>query len=257
MQRLMVLSFVSGLILSLCASVSLVSAALDDGLISHYEFEGDGNVLEDSGGDNDGDIGSAVREDDGRFGKAIRFTDNTGSASVPGSKSLTFTGSFTVGAWIRPDGLGTGGEWPQFENRLIFSDQFNLDVLQAKGRFEVHNSVEPPPWVGTDWNAGEELALGEWHHVLGTYNADETLASHYVNGTLNGTAQPEGVAVIQSAIRFGHMGIQGMVGSLDDVRLYGRAFSAEDVLMLLEYPTSVSPIDSLVVTWGSLKNSRE
>ena len=110
MQRLMVLSFVSGLILSLCASVSLVSAALDDGPISHYEFEGDGNVLEDSGGDNDGDIGSAVREDDGRFGKAIRFTDNTGRASVPGSESLTFTGSFTVGAWIRPDELGTGGE---------------------------------------------------------------------------------------------------------------------------------------------------
>ena len=256
MQRLIVLSFVSPVIMSLCASVSLVSAALDDGLISHYEFEGDGNVLEDSVGNNDGDIGSAVREDDGRFGKAIRFTDNTGKASVPGSESLTFTGSFTVTAWIRPDELGMGGEWPQFENRLIFSDQFNLDVLHGRGRFEVHNSVEPPPWVGTPWK-DEPLALGDWHHVLGTYNADENMISHYVNGTLDGTAQPEGVAVAQSPIRFGHMGIQGMVGSLDDVRFYGRAYSAEDVLMLVEYPTSVSPKGSLVVTWGSLKNSRE
>lgn len=83
------------------------------------------------------------------------------------------------------------------------------------------------------------------------------MISHYVNGNLDGTAQPEGVAVEQSPIRFGHMGIQCMVGSLDDVRFYGRAFSAEDVMTLLEYPTSVSPEGSLVVTWGSLKSARE
>ena len=256
MKHVLVLSFVSILALFLCVSVSPVSAALDDGLISHYEFEGDGNVLEDSAGDNAGDLGSAVREDDGRFGKAIRFTENTNSASVPGSESLTFTGSFTIAAWIRPDVLGMGGEWPQFENRLIFSNQFNLDVLHGRGRFEVRNTSDAPPWVGTAWKE-EPLALGEWHLTVGTYNADENMISHYVNGSLDGTAEPEGVAVEQSPIRFGHMGIQCMVGSLDDVRFYGRAFSAEDVMKLYEYPTSVSPDGSLVVTWGSLKNGRK
>lgn len=256
MQRVLVLSFVSTLFVFLCVSVAPVSATLHDGLISHYEFEADGDVLEDSAGDNDGNLGSAVREDDGRFGKAIRFTDNTGNASVPGSESLTFTGSFAITAWIRPDELGMGGEWPQFENRLIFSNQFNLDVLHGRGRFEVKNTSDAPPWVGTPWK-DEPLALGEWHLIVGTYNADENMISHYVNGNLDGTAQPEGVAVEQSPIRFGHMGIQCMVGSLDDVRFYGRAFSAEDVMTLLEYPTSVSPEGSLVVTWASLKDARE
>lgn len=160
MQRVLVLSFVSTLFVFLCVSIAPVSAALHEGLISHYEFEGDGDVLEDSVGDNDGNLGSAVREDDGRFGKAIRFTDNTGNASVPGSESLTFTGSFAITAWIRPDELGMGGEWPQFENRLIFSNQFNLDVLHGRGRFEVKNTSDAPPWVGTPWK-DEPLALGE------------------------------------------------------------------------------------------------
>ena len=240
----------------LSVPVSNVSAQLDDGLVAHYPFEGSGNALEDaSGTGNNGDVGSAQRVDNGKFGKAIRFANNTDNAVVPGSESLTFEGDVTVAAWIHPDALSTGDTWPEFENRVIYTDQLNLDVLHAKGRFEIKN---PNAWIGTPV-AGGELGLGEWHHILGTYDANAQLASHYVNGELIGTAAPPAIQEAQSNLRFGHMGIQCMVGSLDDVRLYERAFSEDDVQALFQFNpmVSVSPNGSLVTTWAIIKANRK
>ncbi len=251
-----IVSLFAGLALILSGPVSTASAQLDDGLVAHYPFEGSDNTLEDaSGTGNNGDLGSAQRVDDGRFGKAIRFANNTDSASAPGSESLTFEGDVTVAAWIHPEALSTGDAWPEFENRVIYSDQLNLDILHAKGRFEVKN---PDAWIGTP-AAGGELATGEWHHILGTYDANAQLSSHYVNGELIGTAAPPAIQVAQSAIRFGHMGIQCMVGSLDDVRLYERAFNEDDVqaLFQLDPTVSVSPNGSLVTTWGNIKSDQK
>lgn len=248
-------SLFAGLGLMLSGTVSTTSAALDDGLVAHYPFEGSDNTLADaSGTGNNGDLGSAQRVDNGKFGKAIRFANNTDSASVDGSDSLTFEGNLTVAAWIHPEALSTGDTWPEFENRVIYSDQLNLDVLHAKGRFEIKN---PNAWIGTP-AAGGDLAVGEWHHILGTYDANAQLASHYVNGELVGTAAPPAIQVAQSNLRFGHMGIQCMVGSLDEVRLYERAFSEDDVraLFQLDPSVSVSPYGSLVTTWANIK-SRE
>ena len=253
-----IVSLFAGLALILTGAVSTASAELDDGLVAHYPFEGSDNALEDASGmGNNGDIGSAQRVDDGKFGKAIRFVNNTANASVPGSESLTFEGDLTVAAWIHPEALSTGDTWPDFENRVIFTDQLNLDVLHAKGRFEIKNP-DDPPWIGTP-AVGGELGLGEWHHILGTYDVNAQLASHYVNGELVGTAGPPAIQVVQSNLRFGHMGIQCMVGSLDDVRLYERAFSEDDVQALFQLnPTvSVSPNGSLVTTWGNIKSDRK
>ena len=252
---LYIVSLFAGLALMLSGPVSTTFAALDDGLVAHYPFEGSDNTLADASGmGNNGDLGSAQRVDNGKFGKAIRFANNTDSASAPGSESLTFEGDVTVAAWIHPEALSTGDAWPEFENRVIFTDQLNLDVLHAKGRFEIKNP-DAPPWVGTP-AAGADLAVGEWHHILGTYDANAQLASHYVNGELVGTAAPPAIQVVQSNLRFGHMGIQCMVGSLDDVRLYERAFSEDDVTALfqLDPSVSVSPNGSLVTTWGNIKS---
>ena len=253
-----IVSLIAGVALILSGTVSTASANLEEGLVAHYPFEGSDNALEDASGmGNNGDIGSAQRVDDGKFGKAIRFANNTDNASVPGSESLTFEGDVTVAAWIHPEALSIGDAWPEFENRVIFTDQLNLDVLHAKGRFEIKNP-DDPPWVGTP-AAGADLATGEWHHILGTYDVNAQLASHYINGELIGTAAPPAIQVAQSALRFGHMGIQCMVGSLDDVRLYERAFSEDDVQELFQFsPTvSVSPEGSLVTTWAKIKSDRK
>ena len=251
-----IVSLFAGLALIFFDVSEIMSSNIDVELVANYTFEGSGNTLEDiSGTGNNGDLGSAQRVDNGKFGKAIRFATNTDSASVPGSDSLTFEGDVTVAAWIHPESLSTGDTWPEFENRVIYTDQLNLDVLHAKGRFEIKN---PDAWIGTP-AAGGELAVGEWHHILGTYDANAQLASHYVNGKLIGTAAPPAIQVAQSALRFGHMGIQCMVGSLDEVRLYERAFSEDDVQELFQFSgtVSVSPNGSLVTTWANIKSDRK
>ena len=174
-----IVSLFAGLALILTGAVSTASAALDDGLVAHYPFEGSDNTLEDASGmGNNGDIGSAQRVDDGKFGKAIRFANNTDSASAPGSESLTFEGDLTVAAWIHPEALSTGDTWPDFENRVIFTGQLNLDVLHAKGRFEIKKmrmtrlGSEHLRWEANwGWENGttfwELMTLTRnWHHTM-------------------------------------------------------------------------------------------
>ena len=69
MQRVLVLSFLSALVVLTWGFVSPVSADLEAGLLAHFGFEGDGDVLMDvTGNGNDGEIGSAERSDDGYQG---------------------------------------------------------------------------------------------------------------------------------------------------------------------------------------------
>ena len=73
-----IVSLFAGLALILTGAVSTASAELDDGLVAHYPFEGSDNTLEDAiGMGNNGDIGSAQRADDGKFGKP------SGSPTIP------------------------------------------------------------------------------------------------------------------------------------------------------------------------------
>ena len=62
---------------------------LEEGLVGYYPFEGSGDVIEDASGENNhGEMLTAPREADGKFGKAIRFDGNRDGAAVDNAGSL-------------------------------------------------------------------------------------------------------------------------------------------------------------------------
>ena len=250
MQRVLVLSFLSPLVVLTLGFVSPVSADLEAGLLAHFGFEGDGDVLMDvTGNGNDGEIGSAERSDDGyQGGKCLRFADPDRRASIAGG-GLLVTNAFTVAVWVNLETFDPNGE-----NRLIYKDgQYNFDLLNGGGRLEIraeggwHGTAPAPP-----------LSVDEWHLVVATL--DGQVSTHYIDGEVVGgnSGIPGPIQQTESSILLGNIGPKSFVGCMDNLRIYNRALSADEVssLLLGSDGEAVSPEGSLVTTWATIKHGR-
>lgn len=228
-----------------------VSADLDEGLIGYYPMEGKDKVIRDeTGNGNDGQIITAKRTRDGKFGDGLLFDEQSHSAVIHKTERLTVKRDFAVSFWVKPKKLDHAGE-----NRAIYKDgQYNIDILSGAGRIEIRVGGV---WKGT--GPGEKLILDEWNHIVGTLH--KGTASYYTNAAAMGNNGGIGnIAKTDSRIQLGFMGLNAFVGVMDDLRIYDRGFDAKEVQELFEFepdrPQSVSSFNSLTTSWGAIKRLR-
>ena len=233
---------------TLLVSLLPVSADLEHGLIGYYPMEGKDKALRDeTGNGNDGQIITAKRTRDGKFGDGLLFDDQSRSAVINKTARLTVKRDFAVSFWVKPKKLDHAGE-----NRAIYKDgQYNVDILFGAGRIEVSIGGV---WKGT--GPGQKLILDEWHHIVGTLH--KGTASYYTNAEAMGNNGGVGnIKKTDSRIQIGFMGLNAFVGVMDDLRIYDRGLDAKEVQELFEFepdtPQSVSSLNSLATTWGAIK----
>jgi hypothetical protein len=242
----------AALVLLLGAWVSYAPAALEDGLVGYYQFEGNDDGLKDSSGnENHGRNLSAERTNDGKFGKGLRFKTNQQGAMVPGSDSLLVKNDeFTVAFWAFPEKFDLAGE-----NRAIYKhQQYNVDLLHGGGRMEIRVANA---WKGT--GVGNVMEVNEWHLIVAT--VFEETGTYYTDGVRQG--QVQGIFKIDvnvSDIQIGFMSLNSYVGVMDELRIYNRGFDEDEVLELFELEPgeqSVKPRHSSMTTaWGAIKYLR-
>jgi hypothetical protein len=212
----------------------------DSGLVGHWALdEGTGTSAVDATGlNNDGTLTDMTPATDwisGKFGKALDFQINAGrvvthSASVIDDLYLS---GMTVSAWIRPRSAGEyalgyiaakgpnyGDGW-SFQmgttRRLQFTGQGSTDV--------VARSTEVLSYDGI------------WQHVVATWDGSATAANvHlYVNGMETPySVQTDGASIAGDASRDMHIGgrsagIYAFDGGIDDVRVYNRVLSSDEI----------------------------
>ena len=243
--------------ISLFFSISVMAQAnFEDGLVVYYPFEGNGNVITDASGEgNHGDLLTAKREAEGKFGKALRFNAVMDGAETPDSASYLITKTdegFTCSYWVYPEKLDFSGE-----NRAVFRRrQFNLDLLKGNGRLEVQ--------VAGGWaqsGEGPVLKQEKWHVVTGTW-APKNGSKLYRNGLLV-SENPGAIGKIGEQGDNLYLGgipkfqLNGFVGRLDEVRIYKRVLDEDEVFKLFElepHSQSVSAEGSLAMMWATLKS---
>jgi len=196
----------------------------DAGLVARYTFDGD---LNDSVGSHHGvAMGNATIASDPARGQVLAV-DGTGDAvDVPYSAELN-TETFTVSVWANPDPAGSNYRSP-LTSRDDGPQRGYILYLTPTNTWEFWTGT------GTGWNgtAGPAAQLSEWTHVVGTcVNGDKAL---YVNGRLVGESTAAFVLNTESPLRIGGGATEGpgnyfFQGMLDDVRIYNRAMSAEEV----------------------------
>jgi hypothetical protein len=195
-----------------------------------------GIVLDASGAGNHGRVEGAQWVPEGRFGGAYRFriTNLTDRIVVPNSDSLN-SEYVTVAAWIKsPDSDG-------FWNRIVDKDwrkgyslslggDYNGKWSRGKLCLEVQGDA-----IGSDQTLGDD----RWHHVAATF--DGKFFRMYVDGKEK--SQPAGnskpisnnnwdLCIGNSLVDYGTGEFVAFDGLIDEVRVYNRALSADEIKAL-------------------------
>lgn len=217
-----------------------------DALVGFWKFdEGSGNLTVDaSGHGNDGALINDPTWVDGKYGKALSF-NGTNYVSIADSERSLEVQNFTWEAWIyltqRPYVQGalfpsilnksrTDLEWGTFGYSLVFgypnSTDDHLAVLMGV--------IGDGPIVPLLYNSINDLTLNQWHQVVVTF---ESLRAYACDRT---TLYIDGIVRLSKTWPYAHeliywesfpllLGSDGFSGLIDDVMIYNRTLSAEEV----------------------------
>ena len=220
--------------------------ASSEGLIVHYEFEGDGS---DSAGGNHGTLfGNATITPDGKIGQGLNLAiiPDVNDVNVPGYVAIDnffYEGSgmpeVTVATWVRISG--------ENDQVLVSFDR------NEYWRLEINGNGGGPGQVGwdvmtsagqVDYGSVDRVDDGEWHHIAGVF--DNGAVRLYVDGA----PQPGtrgGDTFGRGNVRYGYIGTGSestafnldprtpashVIGDMDDVRIYHRALSPGEIAWL-------------------------
>ncbi len=221
------------------------------GLLGHWTLdETTGTTATDSAGSNNGTMEGGLNAADhavtGVRDGALDFDANDDRINVGSAAGIDnlFAGGGTISAWIYPEGWGEG-TYGRIINKTdgggLSGFSFNLNETGNAPNYNIAFSHD----FSTDWGAWRapenSIALNEWQHVVVTYDRDNPAndPAIYINGisqTLVEGQTPGGSADSDAAFDMiigGNNGAnRSFDGFIDDVRIYDRALSAQDVKAL-------------------------
>jgi len=222
----------------------IAKADLDDGLVAYYPF--DGNANDKSGNGNDGTINGATLTAD-RFGNAdsaYSFNGNGNYIIVPNSPTLNPATS-TLSVWVKisydaPAGMdivSKDGESLERQYLISRNQGFRTHVGDRFGKFSFYDGQTLP-------------VLEQWYHVAQTYDGNSLKL--YVNGQyespLNISSVDGGTTNSLQPLRIGGGAPSGtspfwFAGFIDDIRIYNRALSEDEVKQLYQNDKPNPPTD--------------
>ncbi|MEY4279147.1 MAG: hypothetical protein RL377_1151 [Bacteroidota bacterium] len=213
------------------------------GLIAYYPFNGNAN--DQSGNGNHGTVMGSVSLTTDRLGnanKAYEFPGNSNSYIDGGSgNSLKFSGAITMSAWLLMNGgtanprvieFGTEGTT---HYQMVTQGTSNTSRVIDAG-FAKANMQGSLFCCGFQPAGGVEVQALTWQHVVFTAD-DQGVYKLYVNGVLAKTGQ--GTVVNETnysnPLNIGRKNLpsfDAFGGKLDDIRIYNRALTADQVAYL-------------------------
>lgn len=202
--------------------------SLGDGMEGYWPLdEVSGSVAGDLSGNSMEGIVSGAGWVDGRRGGALAFDGIDDSMVVPVQVQPAQAGA--VAFWIRPDSAC-------LEDRrfrvLGTSSQFEI-VLRGHGT--VIGLANELCVIGTaSWGKTNLLAPAVWQHVVCTYDINAPRLQIYVNGELKLDVSTELAVPPAASLVCGTRAGTGEYfdGALDEIRMYGRSLSPEEVQLL-------------------------
>jgi hypothetical protein len=214
--------------LSVAFAVSVANADIESGLIGHWTFdEGQGTTAADSSGNgNDGTLNGGAQWVDGIILGAIEFNGSDAYVGT-GQTLLNSMTEFTLACWVSPGNpldarIGIVGQNDAVEFGF---DGTNLMIWCASGGSAT---------------VGWTLGTYTWHHVAVVANG--TNYTLYIDGQPAGSG---GSAVTNYGTSTYPVNIGGggvwddagnwFLGQIDDVRIYNRALSTDDMQELYEW----------------------
>lgn len=222
-----VIAVLMTLIMQCTFFVGAAVGAVADSAVGQWLFnEGTGSIVKDSSASkNDGKIYGATFVE-GKRGSALSF-DGNDYVEIPHQASLSPRSAFSIAAWINPVSN------TKYQKIIYKSLGSNTDysIIQG-GQNNIGFSFKTGINAMTGYTAANSVPSGTWTHVVGTY--DGSRMKIYINGKLVYNSKVSG-KINQHAepLRIGggvNSTNNNFKGMIDDVYIYDRALTAEEVL---------------------------
>ena len=198
---------------------NISEVGVTEGLIAHYPLNGDARDY--SGNGQDGTVvGATVAAGLGQ--KCYSFDGNISKYIYAGAGLNIASGSYvTLSAWVKILGA------PSNSYHIIsFSSGLEISIPRLTG--EIRTSVIVNG-VRKDSNHGSGLIDGNWHNVCLSFDGSNKCS--YIDGIKVGELNCPGVLSAVSNIVFGSASSYSLNGNIQDVRIYNRVLTPEEVLI--------------------------
>ena len=217
-------------------------------LVGYWRFDdGTGTVATDSSGQqppNNGTLVAGPTWTTGKVGGALALDGSNDLVDVHDSPSLEISGGITLAAWIKPNAVAT--------QRVITKDYgtangYELSLSSSGHAFVRFDQATSGDTYRLDANASYPTDGNTWVHLAATY--DGATIKIYVNGVLDNskattfTIGTNNVDLGLGADVGSGSGTNTLKGQMDEVRIYNRALSDQDIQAL-----TVSPAQAPAIT---------
>jgi len=214
------------------ASEGNTEAASSEGPIMDLKFdEGKGGVVIDSSNYGNNGIVHNAKWLSGKFGSALQFNGVDSYVQIPDSPSLDLTGDMTIELWTMPGALQV--EWAD----ILSKHTTNIGGFALEQKYRETNEYTFA-WStnGVNWACGSitdsvSLTPNVWQHIAVsksgstvTYYLDGKEAA-YCRGNFAGTSKN----TLDLTIGKWSTGARYYNGIIDEVRIYNRALSAQEI----------------------------
>ena len=215
-------------------------ADLTDGLVGYWSFDDPCNLAHDySGTGNNGYPVGGVTWTAGMFNGAVHL-DGTGYIEIPDSPSLDLpSGRGTLSALIRVDpssnefGIVSKESSSSYASQIAY--EFNVVGAGVLDRFGV--GLSNGAAMNSAGYQGASLKDSTWHHIAATWSGSGGQILVYLDGVQVGQGSQTITAInnISEPTRIGtyRWNVSGihrrMTGDIDDVRIYNRALSEDEI----------------------------
>ena len=203
--------------------VTVTEPAIDPAaLVSYYSFDNlEGNHVPDEWNGHDA-VNQGAALVDGRAGKALHFSE--GGQQVTVDDPETLTGNWTIACWVNFEGANETASifWDgnPFASESAQSGSVSLDARRdaAEAKMAVHVQ---PGYLTMNYTLPQNV----WKHVAMTNDGTELRL--YIDGTqvANNTWNQNSTIVAPIKV----LGGRGFAGSLDDVKIFNRALTAQEI----------------------------
>jgi hypothetical protein len=210
------------------------------GLVGWWPFDdGSGTVARDVIAGNDGLLIGSATWGSGHLGGAISLDGVSGHVDISGTTAYaTHDAAFSFSAWANLASWATttpdimqmmtdGSSTSPFH--VLWSDMTEYDGMST--------GDGDASWIPTRTDA--EPSLATWHHVAMVYDGGGAMEvgsfAFYLDGAVQPVEQAAGYGTQVNVSRIGaaEVSSNNWTGSIDDVRVYGRALSADEVAQLV------------------------
>jgi len=215
-------------------------ANITSALVAYYPLDGD--AMDATGNGHDGTIIGDPQTIPGMFGQALEFDGVDDYILVTDYVPVSGAADRAVTAWIRMVNTDVQGivAWGQIQGQSKW-------VIRLTPKGQLRLEIE-----GAAIKGNSRLADGEWHHIAVSFANDGTPALGDVDLYADGTLQNHANETLQiNTSPTGNLEIGRNLkndgffeGSIDEVKIYDRALSVDEVFEDMEGPPSYSFTDN-------------